>query len=200
MRVFILFLSILSMGTLACSSKAPGEAPAEGQSAMGAAADDPDDDDPRKVIDWQGLKRRVIRDSVDGIAFSVEIPEHRLLKKEVRRHDGTFPGYVTWSLGFRDGPGFTVQPEDYPASDDILKNCLLGRDQSVTLVETLPDDGWIQVVEEDTKKYYRITVYRKTPAGQGVRYAVSERRRDPIPGYDAQKAWAITVAKTIRLP
>ncbi|PKN24142.1 MAG: hypothetical protein CVU65_12615 [Deltaproteobacteria bacterium HGW-Deltaproteobacteria-22] len=200
MKTAILLLSILSMGTVACSSKGEKKDPGEGKSAKVAPVDNLDDDDPSKVIDWQSIKRSVIKETVDGIPFIIEIPEHRLLKKEIKKNDGTFPGYVTWSLGFRDGPGFTVQPADYPASEETLKESLLGQGQSVTLVEALPDGGWLQVVDEDSKKYYLITVYRKNAAGQSVRFSVSERRRNPIPGYDAEKAWAITVAKSFKLP
>ena len=146
------------------------------------------------------LKRTVIQETVDGIPFSVELPEHRLYKKEIKKNDGTFPGYVTWNMGFRDGPGFTVQPVDFPASVESLKDGLLGSGQTVTLAEALPDGGLLQVVDEDTKKYYQVTMYRKTAAGKGVRFSVSDRRRDPIPGYDSEKAWAITVAKSLTLP
>jgi len=198
MKTAILFISILSMAFCACSSKK--EAP-EKAAEQDKPVSPPSDDDPNLVIDWQGLKRVVIQETVDGLACSVEIPEHRLLKKEVKKHDGTWPGYVTWSLGFRDGPGFTVQPVDvYPASAESLQDGLHGPGQTVTLVEALPDGGWLQVVDEDTKKYYQITVYRKNAAGKGARFSVSERRRDPIPGYDAEKAWAVTVAKSFLLP
>jgi len=201
MKTAVLMLSIITMFLTVCScggeKKSPSKDPGK------PTAGDPgnqDDDNPNAVIDWQGMKRVVIKETVDDIPFSVEIPEHRLLKKEIKKNDGTFPGYVTWSLGFRDGPGFTVQPADFPASPESLKDRMHGRGQTVTLAETLPDGGIISVVDEDTKKYYLIEVYRKNAAGKSVRFSVSERRRDPIPGYDAEKAWAITVAKSFILP
>ncbi|PKN47765.1 MAG: hypothetical protein CVU59_01630 [Deltaproteobacteria bacterium HGW-Deltaproteobacteria-17] len=200
MKIALLLLTCFSLGAVACNSKGENKDPGRNKDTKAPAASAPDDDDPNTVIDWQAIPRSVIKETVDGIPFIIEIPEHRLLKKEIKKNDGTFPGYVTWSLGFRDGPGFTVQPADYPASEETLKESLLGQGQSVTRVEALPDGGWLQVVDEDSKKYYLITIYRKTAAGQGVRFSVSERRRNPIPGYDAEKAWAITVAKSFRLP
>lgn len=198
MKTALLVFSIISLFFCACSSKDEAKGKAADQSAK---ADKPAKDDPFEVIDFQALKRVVVQETVDDIPFSVEIPEHRLYKKEIKKNDGTFPGYVTWNMGFRDGPGFTVQPVDvYPASAESLQDGLHGRGQTVTLVEALPNGGWLQVVDEDTKQYFQITVYRKNAAGKGVRFSVSERRSAPIPGYDAEKAWAITVAKSFILP
>jgi hypothetical protein len=205
MKTALLVVSIISLVLGACDSKEEPKGQAADPGAKGsdpgakAKAADPTEEDPYAVIDFQALKRVVTQETVDGIAFTVELPEHRLYKKEIKKSDGTFPGYVTWQLGFRDGPGFTVQPVDFPASAESLKDGLLGPGQTVTLAEALPDGGLLQVVDEDTKKYFQVTVYRKNAAGQGARFSVSERRRDPIPGYDAEKAWAITVAKSFTL-
>jgi len=198
MKTAFLVVSILSLVCCACGSKDETKGQATDPGAKAKAAD-PTEEDPFAFIDFQALKRVVTQETVDGIAFTVELPEHRLYKKEIKKGDGTFPGYVTWQLGFRDGPGFTVQPVDFPASAELLKDGLLGRGQTVTLAEALPDGGLLQVVDEDTKKYFQITVYRKNAAGKSARFSVSERRRDPIPGYDAEKAWALTVAKSFTL-
>lgn len=52
---------------------------------------------------------------------------------------------------------------------------------------------------ESSKQYLHVAVYRKAPPGKALRFTISERRSKGIPRFEAEKAWAISVAKSLTL-
>ena len=183
--------------TPSCKKSDDGDDEKKG-SGMSAGSDDGEE----KPIDWPKEKLTEYKGSVDGIAFAVKLPEHRL-KREDKKGDGTFPGYATWNAKGNPftAPGFTVQPvEFFPESVESLKNGAHMPEQKVTQAEALPGGGFLLVVEEASKQYLQVTVYKKTAAGKGMRYGVQERSSKGIPEFESRKAWAIDLAKSLTLP
>ena len=200
--VFALF------STTGCEKDGGGKSDKSGasdQGAKGGGTTASSEGDGAKPIEWPKEKRALVKDTVDGIAFTVEIPGHRLNREE-RKGDATLPGYVTWSSKGNpfEAPGFTVQPvpeELYPSSLESLKEGgLLMPEQKVTLAEALPGGGYLVVVVETSKQYLHVKAYRKNAAGKALRFSITERRSSGIPSFDAEKAWAIAVAKTLTMP
>jgi hypothetical protein len=193
-------LLVLALGLAPACKKSDGDGDSDEKKSSGMAASS--EDGESKPIDWPREKLTEYQGSVDGIAFKVRLPEHRL-RREDKKGDGTFPGYATWNAKGNpfDAPGFTVQPvEAFPESVESLKSRMHMPEQKVTVAEALPGGGFLEVVEEASKQYLSVTVYRKNAAGKGMRYGISERRSKGIPGFEAEKAWAIEVAKSLSLP
>jgi hypothetical protein len=159
-------------------------------------------DDGEKPVDWPKEKLVLYQGTVDGIAFKVELPEPRLAREE-KKGDDTLPGYVTWNAkgNFTLAPSFTVQPDVmFQDSLESLKGGVLMPEQKVTVAEALPGGGYLKVVEEASKRFLEVVVHRKSPAGKWVHYALTTRISAGIPSFEAFKAWAIRVAKTLVLP
>jgi hypothetical protein len=195
-------LTVLTVASLICTAGCKkGEEGGKDEKKGGTEASGGGDGE-KKAIDWTKQPLKTVKDTVDGIAFSVDLPDG--LNREVKKGDDTFPGYVTWTAkgNFFEAPGFTVQPVlSFPESlERAAESTMTLPEQRVTHKEALPGGGYLLVISDVSKEFLDVTATRKNAAGKPVRFSVSERRSKGIPNFEAEQAWMIKVAKTFLLP
>ncbi|PRQ07867.1 hypothetical protein [Enhygromyxa salina] len=162
-----------------------------------------DDLDPSKPSsDWPTVALTKVEDEVDGIAFSIELPPAELLlPREVKKSDGTFPGYVTWNgRNPLMDPSFTVQIDSFPPADlEALARKIKTHPQpaEITRQEQLEDGGMLLSFIETSKQFVSVRVWRTSATTQKVvRVTLQVRDVGPIPNLDALRPWMEQVASS----
>lgn len=177
------------------SNKAASEKPAG--KAAGVAKKPPG---PAETpADWSGKPLAPVNDQVDGAAFAVHLPDG--LKREEKKSDGTFPGYVTWNAKGNPfiAPGFTVQLDAMPPASlasAASQSTILNPKLVVSRKEAIPG-GFLVTVHEPEKRFIKVTAWRKTGAGKHLRITVTQRNSNAIPNFAAQRGWMEKVAKSL---
>lgn len=151
------------------------------------------------TVAWQNAALTKVSDAVDGVAFSVELPER--LSREEKKNDGTFPGYVTWNgpNAFLD-PSFTAQevtfpPADLAAAENSMKRG--GEPRDVVRSEELEGGGYLVSVIETSRKYISVQVWKTSAATKKVfRFSIGQRSSNPIAELDALRQWMEKVVTT----
>lgn len=153
-------------------------------------------------VDWSAQALKNTSDTVDGIAFSINLPAN--LKREVKIDDGTFPGYVTWNgpNPFLD-PSFTAQIATFPPKDlaEAEKSAVRGSDPREIIGKgELDGGGFFVSAAETSKQYINVEVWRTSAAtGKVVRFSIGTRSEGPIPNLDKLRLWMETVVTSFEV-
>ncbi len=185
----LLSLSLLALGFAGCSDK-KGEPAQEEKNPFTTPS-----------VDWptQPLSES-ISESVDGIPFTVSLPAS--LKKEVKKTDGTLPGYVHW-LGpspFMD-PSFTVQPSTFPPKNleaAIESAGIPAEPTKVVASGPLEGGGFYVSIVADSNQFLEVEGWQPTADKGVVSFSTSVRHSDGIANTDALRLWMESVVKTFR--
>ncbi len=157
--------------------------------------------------DWSKRQIAPVSAVVDGVAFTVSLPDK--LKQEIKKSDGTYPGYVTWTDAVNplDAPVFTVQLDTFPPSTlEQAARSLMGmkKDRTVTVKEKLTD-GFLVAAEEPSKKFLHVQVWRFYPKGakgakqKVVHFSIVHRTSAAMPHIEPLRAWFIKVARSFEV-
>tara|TARA_R110002073_G_scaffold336295_2_gene531874 strand:+ start:26381 stop:26956 length:576 start_codon:yes stop_codon:yes gene_type:complete len=153
--------------------------------------------------DWASAPLQKISDIVDGVKFSVKLPDH--LKREEKANHGTFPGYVTWNgpNPFLD-PTFTAQIPDFPPKDIAAAESSalrLGDPKEVLGKGELAGGGFFVSVAETTKKYLKVEAWRPSAStGKVVRFSIGTRSSEPIADLDKLRLWMESIVLSFEVP
>ena len=150
-------------------------------------------------VDWSHDAVSTVQDEVDGHHFAVDLPSG--LKREAKKSDGTYPGYVTWtSPNPFEGPSFTVRPieaamlpsdwETVPMNDTALAPT------QVVTEKALLAGGSYFVIEEPDKKFLEVSIYKKAPGG-ALLFEIMQRTSAPMAAFDAERAWFLKIGRTL---
>ena len=181
-------------------SKAAAADPAEKEAAKEKAADDLFGPDPSKPTrDWPEEALDTVEDEVDGIEFSLDIPAK--LKREEKKNDGTFPGYVTWNGGnpFMD-PSITVNVETFPPKD--LDDAVKGMEnestpRKVERKQAIEGDGFMVSAIEPSKEFVIAQAWQKA-GDKTITVTVMQRDEKAIPNLDELRPWMEAVAMSLK--
>jgi hypothetical protein len=154
----------------------------------------------KTAADWSNKPLKPVADKVDGVGFTVDLPDG--LKREEKKSDGTFPGYVTWNAKGNPfiAPGFTVQIDAMPPPNlesAARSGMALNPKLVVSRKEPIPT-GFLVTHHEKSKKFISVKAWRKTSSGKFLRISVTQRNSNPIPNFEAQRGWMEKVAKSMK--
>ena len=186
---------LLCVGAAACGKSKGSNSETNEQ----ATAAKPDINFDGPSMDWSKQALTKVSDTVDGMAFSIELPGQ--LEREEKKNDGTFPGYVTWNgpNPFMD-PTFTAQEATFPPADRAAAeaSALRGSEPRELLHSAdLEGGGFVVSVAETSKQFLSVQAW-KTAASSGkvVRFSIGLRTKDPMDNLDALRIWMETIVSS----
>lgn len=173
----------------ATASVAPAPAKDAKPAAKPAPAPEP------TPVDWAKQAVKPTSVEVDGQKFQVSVPDG--LKLEIKKGDGTFPGYANWTSNASfDDPSFTVQAVEFPPRDldDAARKLETGKYK--TTVKEAVDGGFLVAVMEDSKEYLHVELVKKGKTDKWYRFSIMQRTSKPMTNLDATQAWMLATVKT----
>ncbi len=142
-----------------------------------------------------------ISDAADGIAFVLKLPP--TLKREEKKSDGTFPGYVHWlpPNPFMD-PTFTVQANIFPAKnlkEAVERAGIPAEPTKVVGSGELPGGGFYVSILADSGEFLEVEACHSLGEKGALCFSTSVRRSEGIENAKALQAWMESIAKTFAL-